>query len=291
MKDKTMIIYKATNKVNKKIYIGMTTKTLKERIAVHKRAYKWTEYAFHRALRKYGFDEFSFKIIGSAKNVDDLAAKECKFIKKYDSMNPKIGYNMIAQDDHMKIFNKETRAKISRSQIARCKNMTKENKELQYKKSAISRQGVKRNKTNKYIGVCKSIKANSYSVDIGFSHNGKKQRYRKVFPEKIDAARAYDRIVLYLYGETAKLNFPDSKKKYLKEDLKNYADWFLHCPHKLGRRSVRGYSFGTLLQRAKANACKILQKKLNKKIITSDIISSLLRIKFHYDGYPYKSTL
>jgi len=38
-----MIIYKATNLINGKIYIGMTTKDLEHRVKIHKRVYMSSE--------------------------------------------------------------------------------------------------------------------------------------------------------------------------------------------------------------------------------------------------------
>ena len=54
------IIYKATNKINGKIYIGQSTRTLNYRKSTHKASIKnknvTTPFCF--ALRKYGFDNF-----------------------------------------------------------------------------------------------------------------------------------------------------------------------------------------------------------------------------------------
>jgi hypothetical protein len=264
----------------------MSTKELQERIKCHKRNYKYTNYAFHRALLKYGFENFSFDVIDTANSLNDLIIKEYKYIQKYDSMNPCIGYNMIAQDDHMKIFNEETKEKISKSQIKRMKNLTKESKQIIYERSSRTRQGERRNKNKKYVGVFKSKHADSYSTEISFKTMSN-QRYRKVFSNEKNAAKAYDKIALYLYGEKAALNFQESKDEYYKEDLESFVDWFLHCHHKVGRRSIRAYSFVTLLQDAKKTAKQFLYRKLNGKNITSDIVDSLLEIKFHWDGIPY----
>lgn len=49
-----MLIYKATNNINGKIYIGQTTKTLEERKKYHKRDSKRIDNLFYRAIRKCG---------------------------------------------------------------------------------------------------------------------------------------------------------------------------------------------------------------------------------------------
>lgn len=53
-----MIVYKATNKLNDKVYIGITTKTLRHRMSIHKKDAKVKNTYFYRAIRKYGFDNF-----------------------------------------------------------------------------------------------------------------------------------------------------------------------------------------------------------------------------------------
>lgn len=49
-----MLIYKATNKINGKIYIGQTHKSLEERKMCHKHDSKNIDTYFYRAIRKYG---------------------------------------------------------------------------------------------------------------------------------------------------------------------------------------------------------------------------------------------
>lgn len=91
-------IYKFTNKINNKIYIGQST-NLENRYQSHKRNYlnsKLTAYnsAFYQALRKYGFNNFDYEILEASDSfsIDDLNNLEIKYIKLYDSYNN--GYNM-----------------------------------------------------------------------------------------------------------------------------------------------------------------------------------------------------
>ena len=53
-----MIVYKVTNLINNKIYIGKTVQTLKRRISQHKHdaLKKDSQIKFHRAVRKYGLE-------------------------------------------------------------------------------------------------------------------------------------------------------------------------------------------------------------------------------------------
>lgn len=90
-----MIIYKATNKVNGKVYIGQTTKTLKERMNSHKKDSLRMNTYFYRAIRKYGWDNFEWEIIDeSATTIEELNRLEQYYIKLYDSFdNKQKGYN------------------------------------------------------------------------------------------------------------------------------------------------------------------------------------------------------
>lgn len=86
---KSMIVYKATNKINGKIYIGKTSQELAARIRRHLRA----EYTFSKALRKYGLENFEFTIIDYSDDNDELSQKEQHWIAFYMSKG-KNGYNM-----------------------------------------------------------------------------------------------------------------------------------------------------------------------------------------------------
>ncbi|MFA2720635.1 GIY-YIG nuclease family protein [Bacillus paranthracis] len=88
-----MIIYKATNKVNGKVYIGQTNKSFNIRVGQHK-----TESSINRnnmvickAIRKYGFENFEWEIICKCENQEELNEKEKYYIAFYNSY--KNGYN------------------------------------------------------------------------------------------------------------------------------------------------------------------------------------------------------
>jgi len=89
-----MIIYKATNKINGKRYIGRTIKSLNTRISSHLGDALANKYNihFHSALRKYGADGFDWDIIAECDDIDELNRLEIFFIGQYDTYNS--GYNM-----------------------------------------------------------------------------------------------------------------------------------------------------------------------------------------------------
>jgi group I intron endonuclease len=94
-----MIIYKVTNLVNGKVYIGLTTQTLTKRKNNHLcEAFSLeSDYVFHRALRKYGKENFSWEVIDNANTLEELKEKEKYWILYYNSYihsDNSNGYNM-----------------------------------------------------------------------------------------------------------------------------------------------------------------------------------------------------
>ena len=105
-----MIIYKTTNLLNNKIYIGQFNGKQKSYIGGGK--------YFKRAVKKYGKENFKFEIIieGDFNRVltDEL---EVHYIQLYNSRNPEVGYN-IAPGGGGRIaytLSKEHKDKISNS--------------------------------------------------------------------------------------------------------------------------------------------------------------------------------
>ncbi len=94
-----MIIYKATNKINGKCYIGQTRHSLEERRNAHyMKSRQGVKTHFYSAIRKYGEDNFEWEILCTAQNKQDLNRLETFFITQYDSI--KNGYNMVDGGDN-----------------------------------------------------------------------------------------------------------------------------------------------------------------------------------------------
>ena len=105
-----MIIYKITNLVNGKIYIGQTIHTLEWRKRKHLQcARKGENTNLYKAIRKYGEDNFIFEVVCTTQNRDELNDLERYYIAKYDTI--KHGYNMIDGGDNNVMFVPEIKAK------------------------------------------------------------------------------------------------------------------------------------------------------------------------------------
>ena len=80
----TGLIYKYTNKINNKIYIGQTRTKLETRHYKHLTQLEDGTY-FHRALKKYGEDNFDLEIIEDNIPLEKLDEREIYWIKYFDS--------------------------------------------------------------------------------------------------------------------------------------------------------------------------------------------------------------
>lgn len=87
-KNKPGIIYTVKCKVTGEFYVGATTKSVDSRKKDHEqRASRSEDYTFGNAISTYGKEAFKWEQIDTAQNLDELARKEKKFIKKFDSKN------------------------------------------------------------------------------------------------------------------------------------------------------------------------------------------------------------
>ena len=86
-----MIIYKITNSLTGKAYIGQTVRSFEERLSEHKRKANST---IGKAINKYGEDNFTYEIIDKASSVEELNELEFKYIREFNTLAPN-GYNLV----------------------------------------------------------------------------------------------------------------------------------------------------------------------------------------------------
>ena len=106
-----MIIYKVTNRLTGKLYIGQTVQPLKERWRDHVRGDKQPEGYLHRAIVKYGAENFTIEEIDSSTTVEGLNLLEEHYIKKFNSLAPN-GYNLLPGGENRRCH-EDTKVKIS----------------------------------------------------------------------------------------------------------------------------------------------------------------------------------
>lgn len=90
---KTYIVYKITNKINGKNYIGKTEYSLEHRWNRHLSSSRnGSKFRFHSAIRKYGEDYWNLSVIETYQTEDEnfINEKETHFIKLFESDTKKV---------------------------------------------------------------------------------------------------------------------------------------------------------------------------------------------------------
>ena len=113
-----MIIYKVTNKVNSKCYIGQTINPLYERKKGHKYAARERgRYSyFYNAIRKYGWDNFSWEVVCECGTTEELNDKEVYYIGLYGDYNLAKGGNSRSGYKHSEKY-KQNMSRVLKGRI------------------------------------------------------------------------------------------------------------------------------------------------------------------------------
>lgn len=90
-----MFVYKITNTANDRVYVGLTTGSIKKRWREHKcAANTGSEKPLYRAMRKHGIDNFSICVIYTASSIEDMRNAEIRFIQELKAHALENGYNL-----------------------------------------------------------------------------------------------------------------------------------------------------------------------------------------------------
>lgn len=83
-------VYKHTNKINGKVYIGITSRKPEER---WENGNGYYGQPFYNAISKYGWDNFTHDILFEGLTEKEAKAKEIELIELYNSSKTEYGYN------------------------------------------------------------------------------------------------------------------------------------------------------------------------------------------------------
>lgn len=109
------VIYKATNIINGKSYIGVAN-DFEKRKRQHKNSAKREDgYYFHRAISKHGWDSFEWFIIKFSDDMEELLIEEQHLIEEQGTHYLRNGYNLtLGGEGHLgHKHSEETRRKLS----------------------------------------------------------------------------------------------------------------------------------------------------------------------------------
>jgi len=190
-------IYKITNLINNKVYVGQT-KNIKDRWREHKKNARNKiikgNMAITKAMIKYGLDNFTFEVIDQAYSVDELNQLEEHYINNLNSLSPQ-GYNIQEYSNGVPIWSDERKLEATK------KNLNRK------KPNAIS----------KYFGVTYNKRDNNWVASVIFQR--KDFRIGK-YDTEIEAAQARDIEVLKdKYLGLFELNFPELRDNYLNNEI------------------------------------------------------------------------
>ena len=153
-----------------------------------------------RAIEFHGVDNFVNEIICNCRNLTHANEMEKFFIAFYDTFEGD-GYNLTEGGSNAK-------------------------KSLSVKKKmSKAKQGWKPASSKRlFLGVStrKGSKSFTTTVSVGLSNSKSKN-----FPTQIEAAEAYDKVVLFIFGNDAVLNFPEKLDDYLSLDLELFYNLFI----------------------------------------------------------------
>lgn len=134
-----MIIYKIKNKIDGKMYIGQTRKTLEKR---------WKDHCSNRsscrylkfAILNHGKENFEITQIAKCNSLEEMNHREAYYIKLFNTLAPN-GYNLTTGGD-IKQFSQETRLKKSNTmkKVWQEKRQSYENSIQQKKKQTITKE-------------------------------------------------------------------------------------------------------------------------------------------------------
>ena len=111
------LVYLAENTVNGKCYVGKTAGRLCNRKSVHKAyAKRGSKFPFHRAIVKYGFEAFRWRILEETDDPTELAEIEKRCILWMETKVP-YGYNLTDGGDGSSgyVRSREWRNRVSKT--------------------------------------------------------------------------------------------------------------------------------------------------------------------------------
>lgn len=245
-------IYKFTNRINGKKYVGQTN-NIETRYKAHLSSKR--NDPFHSALRKYGVENFDFEVIEHINSIEDslqdmkkkLDELEIEYIKKENSKHP-LGYNLtdggygsrgykLSQEHKDKISAANTGKKWTDEQ--RKKLTGRKHSEDELVKMSKNRKGIpawnKGLKTKKE-SIEKAVKSREWFYKSGGPNKGKKMSDeqkqklseshtgKKHSEETKEKLREYNKTHPEKYEKMKGRKMPDEQKQKISKSLKGVAN-------------------------------------------------------------------
>lgn len=169
-----MLVYKIVNKINGKVYIGKTTKSLNHRMSRHiYHAKNRVNRKLYDAMNKYGYDNFEIFPLCECGSGEELNDKERAYIEEYKSMSSDFGYNMTSGGDGGPMPRESILKMISKKKGVKLSDETK-------KKMSDSKIGKKHGPMSdeQKIKLSESIRE-KWKNDRDYSHRSKENNHMR----------------------------------------------------------------------------------------------------------------
>jgi group I intron endonuclease len=184
-----MLIYKITNIINGKIYIGQTIKSLSSRWVQHKSQTRYVSSGnnrkicryLHSAMVKYGIENFKIEEIDGANSEAELNYKEWLYIYKFNCIAPN-GYNLREGGHSRSAVSESTRKLLS-------ERMSGKNNPMYGKSSVAQKAWIKEYNKNK-VTTTETLENLRKAQRLRSSLGLNKGFTRKKTPEEIEKTAA-----------------------------------------------------------------------------------------------------
>ena len=165
-----MIIYKTTNLINGKFYIGKD--------ANNRDYYLGSGSILNKAIKKYGKENFKKEILEKCNSLEELCEREIFWIKELDATNETIGYNIakggLGGDTFTNDPNKEIRREIIKKTSIGRKHSEQTKKLLsQLKTGILFTDKHKQNLKLSHKGMTGKAQSKETKIKIGLANKNK----------------------------------------------------------------------------------------------------------------------
>lgn len=217
-KGKILEVYKISNTVNSKVYVGITNQGYKTRWYKHcSDSIRECGFPLHNAMRKHGIDNFKIEVIEVCSNIEQLKEREKYWIKELKSRTTENGYNLTEGGDGTfgRKHSEETKEKISKKHSREVKQYSLEGEYINSFKS-LKEVKEKLGYSSGSISQC-ALKKDGRKTAYGFIWIYS-ERIEKVKPLKVGMTEEVKKRI----SETNKLRWtPERKERASLNNFKN----------------------------------------------------------------------
>lgn len=162
-------LYKVTNKVNGKSYIGITKLEVSERLSLHIGASKNPKYPIQHAIAKYGIDNFTIEILNTGPTKESIASLEQPAIELHESHISKHGYNVAKGG-----YGGDLGPEANRKRALTKQNFPLEKKQRLAEEQRIRQQGKTKENDSGRLAQSIAVTGNKFALGLVHSEETKK---------------------------------------------------------------------------------------------------------------------